>query len=272
MDWKEYEAITRYIYETLGKEYGVKIEGYGHTCKIKGKSGNSHQIDVLTSHSDGIHTYKTAIECKYWAERVNKDIVSKVYDIVEDAQLNKGVIVSKLGFTQDAINQARIRNIGLIELREMQEKDWEGRPRIIAYKSEVHRPEVLHLFIEPAEPMDEQKPIPASPLDVQIILRSGEPMKLTDLLTEFHKELRSQQAWIRYSLTYLFQGGAIYYTKLNITHRIKAITLVGRLLILPGPKFFPVDEIWLIMKNLFEGTTHTMSRLGYIQKDQSQAP
>ena len=42
LDWKEYEAITKYIYETLGMEFGVTIEGYGHTCKVKGKSGNFH--------------------------------------------------------------------------------------------------------------------------------------------------------------------------------------------------------------------------------------
>ena len=35
------------IYETLGKESGVKIEGYGNNCKVKGKSGVNHQIDVL---------------------------------------------------------------------------------------------------------------------------------------------------------------------------------------------------------------------------------
>ncbi len=29
LDWKEYEAITKYIYETLGKEFGVTIVGYG---------------------------------------------------------------------------------------------------------------------------------------------------------------------------------------------------------------------------------------------------
>jgi hypothetical protein len=46
MDWKDYEKITKYIYETLGKEVGVKIEGHGNTCKVRVKSGGEHQIDV----------------------------------------------------------------------------------------------------------------------------------------------------------------------------------------------------------------------------------
>jgi hypothetical protein len=29
MDWKEYEELTKYIYETLSKHAGVKVEGYG---------------------------------------------------------------------------------------------------------------------------------------------------------------------------------------------------------------------------------------------------
>jgi hypothetical protein len=59
LDWKTYESITKYIYETLGREFGVKIEGHGSKCKVHGKSGDEHQIDVLTSHSDGIHIYLT---------------------------------------------------------------------------------------------------------------------------------------------------------------------------------------------------------------------
>jgi hypothetical protein len=27
LTWQEYEAVTRYIYETLGAEYGIKVKG-----------------------------------------------------------------------------------------------------------------------------------------------------------------------------------------------------------------------------------------------------
>ena len=107
MDWKEYEEITKYIYETLGNAAGTKIVGYGGTCKVKGKSGVSHQIDVLASHSDGVHNYRTAIECKYWDKKINKEIVMKIAEIVEDSGINKGVVVSKMGFTEDGISYAK---------------------------------------------------------------------------------------------------------------------------------------------------------------------
>jgi hypothetical protein len=65
MDWETYEETTKYIYETLGEQVSIKIVGHGRKFKVEGKSGVKHQIDVLTSHSDGIHEYLTAIECKY---------------------------------------------------------------------------------------------------------------------------------------------------------------------------------------------------------------
>lgn len=66
LDWENFEEVVKNIYKRFGKDKGVKIEGYGRTCKCKGKSGVEHQIDILTSHSDVIHLYKTGIECKYW--------------------------------------------------------------------------------------------------------------------------------------------------------------------------------------------------------------
>ena len=34
-----------------------------------------------------------------------------------------------------------------------------------------------------------------------------------------------------------------------------------------GIKFHPVDEIWLIMKSIFEGKTFTISKKGIIKQD-----
>ena len=142
MDWKEYEEITKYIYETLGETSGVEIVCHGNSCKVTGKSIVQHQIDVLTKHSDGLHSYMTAIECKYWDQNINKDIIMKVAEIVEDSGLNKGIIVSKLGFTPDAISFAKYRNVGLVELRKMTDKDWEGRIKNIVINMNMLLPEI----------------------------------------------------------------------------------------------------------------------------------
>ena len=267
MDWKQYEAITKYIYETLGKDYGVKIVGYGSTCKVKGKSGVSHQIDVLTSHSDGIHTYKTAIECKYWDKNVDKDVIMKVAEIVEDAHLNKGVIVSKLGFTKDATDYAQYRNIGLIELREMQAKDWENRPHIIMINSQRLHPEITKLVLTPTDESEEFDPVEASPREIEITLQNGEKYPMTYFLDLFVVELKKLPTWFHFSLTFLVPNATITYSKPNRSDSIKAISFGGVVMALPGLQFRPVDQIWLIMKDVFEGTTHTITEKGVIRRD-----
>lgn len=57
------------------------IHWIGNSCKVIGRSNIQHQIDVLTIHSDGIHSYGTAIECKYWNKKIDKDIVMKLSSI-----------------------------------------------------------------------------------------------------------------------------------------------------------------------------------------------
>ena len=125
-DWEEYEKVTARIYQVLGQSSGVNVVCHGRGCSLVGSSGVRHQIDVLTSHSDGVHVYRTAIECKYWNRKVDKAVVAKHASVVEDTSVDKGVVVSKSGFTRDAANLARQQNIGLIELRKPLDSDWKG--------------------------------------------------------------------------------------------------------------------------------------------------
>ncbi len=126
MNWQSYEELVKDIYQELGKAAGVNIECWGPSCKVQGKSGECHQIDVLASHDDGIHTYRTAIECKYWNKKVSKRPVLELSGILDDANIGKGVLVSKSGFTQGAKNVAESKNISLIQLREPKDSDWYG--------------------------------------------------------------------------------------------------------------------------------------------------
>ncbi len=123
LDWEEYEVITKYIYEALGAKYGVKVKGHGRSCKIKGLSGLYHQIDVLTEHFDGDRQLLTAIECKYWNKKINKDIVMKLSETMLDSEITSGIIVCKTGFTKDTLTYAEYKGIKLVKLWEAGEKD-----------------------------------------------------------------------------------------------------------------------------------------------------
>ena len=143
MKGESYEELVKDIYEALGKAYGVEILGWGRSCKVPGNSGESHQIDVYTSHNTGIHVYKTAIECKDWnTKKVGKDVITKLSFILKDSSIDKGVVVSKSGFTSGAKSLAKFENISLVELRQPLHKDWDGIIKDIHIELNLCIPEI----------------------------------------------------------------------------------------------------------------------------------
>lgn len=121
IDWKMYEDITRYIYEMLGSKYGIKVIGHGNKFKVIGKSGVKHQIDVLTEQVVNGKVYRTAIECKYITKKVTKEIVMKLRAEMDDADIARGVIVCKSGYTKDTLIYAKHLGIKLVTLKEVEE-------------------------------------------------------------------------------------------------------------------------------------------------------
>ena len=132
MKWQAYEELVKDIYQELGKATGVKIECWGPSCRVRGKSGEYHQIDVLASHGDGIHTYRTAIECKYWNKKISKGQVFELAGKIEDANIEKGILVSKCGFTRSALTIAKDKNISLVHLRKPIPSDWDGFLKVVS--------------------------------------------------------------------------------------------------------------------------------------------
>ncbi len=276
LDWKIYESITKYIYETLGEEFGVKIKGHGSTCKVIGKSGVAHQIDVLTSHSDGIHTYETAIECKHWNQKVNKDTVMKLAEIIQDAGINKGIIVCKNGFTQDGIEYAKHKNIELVELREIEEKDLRENPKEIhigdleiRINSSIRRTEILKIDIGNNRKIDFKNEIELYNL---LVIREDESyMPLATYVAEFRKEVNPENKKTE-TLTkhYKIPNGIIYDRGTKESLKINEITFTGQLRKIDDNrnlKFKLVDKVWLIMKSIFNERTFTFSESGLIKEN-----
>jgi len=273
-DWRGYEAITKYIYETLGKEFGVKIEGYGINFKVTGKSGVNHQIDVLTSSTDGIHSYQTAIECKYWKKKINKDIVMKVSKIIEDARINKGIIVSKSGFTKDAFDFAEHCNIGLVELREIEEKDQEVKSREfeignleISQQISILRPEILKVSIECKDKVHNE-PEMINIYSTTIRLSNGNQIPFHEYTKAFQNELHHQKKLFQIiTKRYEIIGGSIIDLKTNSSTSINGIIFTGVLKKKDSNSnlnFSLVDRVWLIMKSIFEERTFSISENGII--------
>lgn len=276
LDWKIYESITKYIYETLGKEFGVQIKGHGSTCKLIGKSGLTHQIDVLTSHSDGIHSYQTAIECKYWNQKVNKDIVMKLAETIEDCGINKGIIVCKSGFTPDGIQYAKYKNVELVELREIEEKDLNENPKEIHFADlqlrlniTIRRTEILNIDIG-----DNRKIPVGNEFEYFnfLVIRDDKSYKpLATYIAEFRKEVNPQnEKTEKLTKYYEIPNGFLYHKETKESLKIDGITFTGQLRIMDDSNnltFKLVDEVWLIMKSIFNERTFTFSENGLIKEN-----
>lgn len=276
LDWKIYESITKYIYETLGKEFGVKIEGHGSSCKVIGKSGIEHQIDVLTSLTDGVHTYFTAIECKYWKEKVNKDIVMKLAEIIQDSGINKGIIVCRNGFTQDGIDYAKHKNIELVELRELEENDLNENPKEIYIgdlelhiKTSIKRTEILNIDIGDNRYIEIKSEFDY--FNYLVIQEDQSQKPLITYITKFRNDVNPQnEKTEKLTKHYKIPNGVIYNIETKEIFKINGITFTGQLRKIDDNKnikFTLVDEVWLIMKSIFNERIFTFTESGLIKEN-----
>lgn len=278
-DWKIYESVTKYIYETLGKGYGVKIVGYGSNFKVTGISGVKHQIDVLTAQTNGIHTTQTAIECKYLKNKVSKDPVMKLSETIKDSGIEKGIIVSRSGFTDDAIAQARNLNIGLVELREIEEKDFAENPKQIEIADLDIRvgvlktgPEIINIDIGDNRTIEVKDDINyIDYYDFSIINEEGSSLPFINFLNDFRIEV-SQKNRMYEIITkkYVISKSTLLNRKTNESFKIDEIIFTGRLTekdLSKSLKLTLVDEVWLIMKSIFDNRTFSFSENGVIKEN-----
>lgn len=268
LNWKTYESITKYIYETLGRESNVKVLGYGAKCSVTGRSGVRHQIDVLTVNS-AINFY-SAIECKYWNKKINKDIVMKLCVIINDAGIHEGIIVSKKGFTKDAENIANHYGIKLVQLREFDEKDEETVSKKIDLfeleqhiKIEIKRPKISK--ITACNSYDEAIDLMGFNQYTTYIENDNHKLRIFDWETKFCNFLHENELYKESSKIYDLKNAFLIYEGHTIA--IKSISFTGLLTIINENKnniFLVQDTVWLIMKKLFENKRFLISEAGMI--------
>lgn len=273
LDWKTYESITKYIYEALGKQSGVKIKCYGNTCKVTGNSGSRYQIDVLTTYSDGMHTYETVIECKYWNKKVNRDTVMKVFGIIDDTNISKGVIVSKEGFTKDAIDYAKFKNIGLVTLREWNENNQNSTPKKIEWgvlqinlNIIVTTPKLLQIDLGNNRFLDVEDEFDLS--NYYIELKDGKRVPFYDYVADFRRDIADQnRLGIEITKSYKLLESQIFRRGIRESIKLDVVTITGVLTQNDESKnleFTLVDKVWLIMKSIFDERTFSFSESGLI--------
>jgi len=86
-----------------------------HNVVLQGKSGAKHQIDVLAMYRTPVTEFKVLVECKNWDKPINKDVVMKVYNEVQDLGFDKGIIITQSYPTVDALRSASATNVEIID-------------------------------------------------------------------------------------------------------------------------------------------------------------
>lgn len=274
LNWKTYESITKYIYETLGKEANVKVLGYGNSCKITGRSGVSHQLDVLTVNS--VTSSYSAIECKYWNKKINKDIVMKLCVIINDAGIHEGIIVSKKGYTKDAEKIANHYGIKLVQLREFDEKDDETVSKKVdlfeleqQIKIEIKRPKISKITV--CNSNNEEIDLMDFNQYTTYIENDNHKLRIFDWETKFCSFLQDNKLYEETSKTYNLSNAFLIDKEKKIP--IKSLSFTGLLTIINETKnniFLVQDNVWLIMKKIFENKRFLISEAGMIIEKNSR--
>ena len=103
MNWKEYEKSVLDYFETRFPNANIS-----KNVLLKGKlSKTNREIDILIeSHFLGV-SILIAVECKNWNSKLDVSHVGTFIDKLKDVGITKGVMISKLGYSESAHNRAK---------------------------------------------------------------------------------------------------------------------------------------------------------------------
>jgi hypothetical protein len=80
---------------------------------MRGRSGADHQIDVLAEFELPLQVVRIVVEAKAHDYSIDKDVLLKLSQIVDDLGADRGVLVTTSHFTPGALQMAEGRNIDL---------------------------------------------------------------------------------------------------------------------------------------------------------------
>ena len=127
-----------------------KVKGYEtkHNVKLIGRSGVKHQIDVLAEYRAPLHVSRIIIECKSYDKPIDKDIIMKLIQEVQDLGVDRGILVTTSYFTPDAVSTAKGYNIDL----------WDGtKLRNLLKEVKIEEISILEnvFYVKPLIPVEE---------------------------------------------------------------------------------------------------------------------
>jgi hypothetical protein len=138
----EYEKYVRKITEALLRAQGLDHVHVQHNVQVQGLS-RSHQVDVYWKYRLGGVDHTVVINAKNYKKTVAVTDVQTLGGVLVDMPGTRGLIVTKKGFQQGAVDYATTHKIGLKVIRPPEDADWDGRLRTIVLNISIDPPELM---------------------------------------------------------------------------------------------------------------------------------
>ncbi len=119
----EYEKLVQEIYQGLLHADGLKSIKVQHNIKLRGRSGQEHQIDVYWEYEIADVEHKVAIECKNYKNKVSIGKIRDFYGVLCDLNNVAGIVVTQTGYQDGAKRYAKEWGVGIKELRSPTEQE-----------------------------------------------------------------------------------------------------------------------------------------------------
>lgn len=141
---KNYEDFVETVYKAI-LEAENRNGQIGHISlerrkKIKSKSGTPSEIDIYWEYKLAGITNSVAIECRNYNKNVDIPGVRDFARKISDISGLKGLMVTKKGFSKNAIDEATADNIDLLVIREQKDEDWDGYLKTINVRMHIQQP------------------------------------------------------------------------------------------------------------------------------------
>jgi len=199
----------------------------------------------------------------------------KLQSVMEDADIESGIIVCKAGYTKATMNYAAYKGIKLVELREPGAGDMNGEHTIdvgildINLTGTLTRPIITKIDLG-AKVITDQNEIMAMHYTT-MFNSDGKEVRFNTCLREFSEELHMEDDLMkRKTKIYTPAGGRLIWPSKEEELIIEKIVITGFLTkadTSSKQSFQIVDQVWLIMKEIFEKNTFKLSKAGMLYRD-----
>lgn len=276
LDWAEYEAITKHIYEVLGMQYGIKVIGHGRENWVIGMSKVRHQVDVLTEQTVNGKVHLTAIECKFIKKKVSKDTVMKLHSVMLDAGIASGIIVCKEGYTKDTLAYAEHVGIKLVELWESEKENINVGVLEVRNKLTGSSPNIVSIDLGSISITDEREIFGIRcGYCGSILTPEGHEIPFNKYFDAFYDELYRQNKFLKtITVDHAPVKGKLIKMYKDRQPEIEKISITGFLSQInksSSMSFQIVDQVWMIMKEIFEKNGYKLLKSGVMIKDIGQS-